>query len=87
MLMQYFFNKTTPHFQNLPMSKADQSELRIHEVPPFTVTKKLHNTCTHRAHIQAVHDQTKTVACTVKTPYPRHLSSLIRPRGYNFNHA
>ena len=26
--------KTTPHFQLLPMSKVDQSLLRIHGVPP-----------------------------------------------------
>ena len=36
-------NKTTPHFQLLPMSKVDQSFLRIHEVPPFTVSKKSYN--------------------------------------------
>ena len=29
------FNTTTPHFQLLPMSKADQSELRFHEAPPL----------------------------------------------------
>ena len=28
-------NKTTPHFQLLPMSKVDQSYLRIHEAPPL----------------------------------------------------
>ena len=27
-------NKTTPKFQLLPMSRLDQSLLRIHEVPP-----------------------------------------------------
>ena len=27
-------DKTTPHFQLLPMSKVNQSLLRIHEVPP-----------------------------------------------------
>ena len=31
--------KTTPHFHLLPMSKVDQSLLRIHEVA-FTVPKK-----------------------------------------------
>ena len=29
------FNKTMPHFPLLPMSKVDQSYLRIHEVPPL----------------------------------------------------
>ena len=28
------FDITPPHFQLLPMSKVDQSLLRIHEVPP-----------------------------------------------------
>ena len=28
-------NETTPHFQLSPMSKVDQSLLRIHEVPPL----------------------------------------------------
>ena len=32
-------NKTTPHFQLLPMSKVDQSILRIHEVPPLQKAK------------------------------------------------
>ena len=26
-------NKNTPHFQLLPMSRVDQSSLRIHEAP------------------------------------------------------
>ena len=30
-----FLNKTTPHFQLVPMSKVAQSLLRIHEVPPL----------------------------------------------------
>ena len=34
-VIQLLVNKTTPHFQLLPMSKVDQSELRIHEVPPL----------------------------------------------------
>ena len=29
------FNKTTPHFQLLPVSKVDQSSFYIHEVPPL----------------------------------------------------
>ena len=33
------FNKTTLHFQLLPMSKVDQSLLRIHEVPPLQLAK------------------------------------------------
>ena len=37
-------NKASSHFQLLPMSKVDQSSLRIHEVPAaFTVTKKFYN--------------------------------------------
>ena len=28
------YDKITPHFQLLPMSKVDQSLLPIHEVPP-----------------------------------------------------
>ena len=28
-------NKTTPHFQLLPLSEVHQSLLRIHEVPPL----------------------------------------------------
>ena len=31
-MIQLLLNKTTPHFQLLPMSKVDQSLLRIHEV-------------------------------------------------------
>ena len=33
--MQLLLNKTTPHFQLLPMSEVDQSKLRIHEVLPL----------------------------------------------------
>ena len=29
------FNKTLPHFQLLPMSKVDQSQVPIHEVSPL----------------------------------------------------
>ena len=29
------FNRTMSHLQRLPMSKVDQSLLRIHEVPPL----------------------------------------------------
>ena len=28
-------NKTTPHFQLLPMAKVDQSQLPMHEAPPL----------------------------------------------------
>ena len=35
------FNKTMPHFQLLPMSKVDQSLLRIYEVPPLQWPKSL----------------------------------------------
>ena len=38
-IIQLLLNKTTPHFQLLPMSKADQSLLRIHEAPPLQSTK------------------------------------------------
>ena len=34
-LIQLLLNKTTPHFQLLPMSKVDQSDLHIHEAPPL----------------------------------------------------
>ena len=40
-MIQLLLNKTTPHFQLLPMSKVDQSELRIHEVPPLQLAKSL----------------------------------------------
>ena len=33
------FEKNTPHFQLLPMSKVDQSKLGIHEVPPLQYPK------------------------------------------------
>ena len=33
--------KTTPHFHLLPMSKVDQSQLRIHAVPPLQYPKSL----------------------------------------------
>ena len=32
-------SKSKPHFQLLPMSKVDQSLLRIHEVPPLQYPK------------------------------------------------
>ena len=32
-MIQLLLNKTTPLFQLLPMSRVDQSELHIHEVP------------------------------------------------------
>ena len=32
-------NKTTPHFCLLPMSKVDQSLIRIHEVPSYSNQK------------------------------------------------
>ena len=32
-------NEITPHFQLLPMSKVDQSVLRIHEMPPLQYPK------------------------------------------------
>ena len=34
-MIQLLLIKTTPHFPLLPMSKVDQSQLRIHEVPPL----------------------------------------------------
>ena len=34
-MMQLLLNKTTPHFQRLPMSKDDQFLIRINEVPPL----------------------------------------------------
>ena len=43
-MIQLPSNKITPHFQFLPMSKVDQSYLRIHEVAAaFTVTIKFNN--------------------------------------------
>ena len=39
MIIQLLLNKTTPHFQLLPMSKVNQSELRIHEAPPLQYAK------------------------------------------------
>ena len=38
-MIQLLLNKTTPHFQLLPMSKVEQSLLRIHEVPPLQYPK------------------------------------------------
>ena len=38
-MIQLLLNKTTPHFQLLPMSKVDQSLLCIHEVPPSQLAK------------------------------------------------
>ena len=38
-MIQLPLNKTTPHFQLLPMSKVYQSQLRIHEVPPLQLQK------------------------------------------------
>ena len=38
-MIQLLLNKTTPHFQLLPMSKVDQSKLRIREVPPLQQSK------------------------------------------------
>ena len=38
-VIQLLLNKNTPHFQLLPMSKIDQSLLRIHEVPPLQIAK------------------------------------------------
>ena len=37
--IQLLLNKTMPHVQLLPMSKVDQSFLRIHEVPPLQLAK------------------------------------------------
>ena len=34
-IIQLLSNKTAPCFQLLPISKVDQSKLRIHEVPPL----------------------------------------------------
>ena len=38
-MIQLLLNKTTPHFQLLPMSKVDQSSSNIHEAPPLQLTK------------------------------------------------
>ena len=38
-MIQLLLNKTTPHFQLLPMAKIDKSSLRIHEVPPLQCPK------------------------------------------------
>ena len=60
------FNKTTPHFQLLPMFKVDQSLLRIHEVSPlhYYRTKKYCNTyCTVCICPSVAHQQ-----CTVLFP-------------------
>ena len=38
-MIKLLLNKNTPHFQILPMSKVDQSYLRIHEVPPLQYPK------------------------------------------------
>ena len=42
-MIQFLLNKTMLHFQLIPMSKVDQSQLRIHEVPPLQRPKG-HNT-------------------------------------------
>ena len=34
-MIKILLNKTTPRFQLLPMSKVDQTRIRIHEVPPL----------------------------------------------------
>ena len=39
MMIQLLLNQTTPHFQLSPMSKVDQSQLRIHEAPPLQQAK------------------------------------------------
>ena len=39
-MIQLILHKTTPHFQLLPMSKVDQSLLRILEVPPLQYPKR-----------------------------------------------
>ena len=38
-MIQLSSNKITPQFQLLPMSKIDQSYLRIHDVPPLQLPK------------------------------------------------
>ena len=38
-MIQLLLNKTTTHFQLLPISKVDQSLLRIQEVPPLQYPK------------------------------------------------
>ena len=38
-MIQLLLNKTTPHFQLLPMPKVDQSLLRVHEAPPLQQAK------------------------------------------------
>ena len=39
-MIQLLFNKTTPNFQLLPISKVDQSLLRIREAPPLQEAKR-----------------------------------------------
>ena len=38
-MIELLLNKTTPHFQLLPLCEVDQSLLRIHEVPPLQLAK------------------------------------------------
>ena len=38
-MIQLLLNKTTPHFQLLPMSKVDQSLLRIHRLFAYSKRK------------------------------------------------
>ena len=38
-MIQLLLNKTTPHFQLLPMLKVDQSYLRIHKAQPLQKAK------------------------------------------------
>ena len=47
-MIQLLLNKTSPHFQLLPMSKVDQSQLRIHEAPPLQLTKRQVIYCTFK---------------------------------------
>ena len=38
-MIRLLLNKNTPDFQLLPMSKVDQFQLHIHEVPPLQQAK------------------------------------------------
>ena len=60
-MIQLLLIKTTPYFQLLPISKVDQSLLRIHEAPPYTVSEKSKNInslnvfyCNFNAHVGGI---------------------------------
>ena len=43
-------NKTTPHFQLLPISKVAQSLLHVHEVPKKSYNRLMQTVWTHIRH-------------------------------------